>query len=142
MRIYVASSWRNTRQPRVVEYLLRDGHQVYNYREPAPGLSGFAWSNIDPKWEKWSPLQAFESLKHPIAVKGFALDMSALAVCHACVLVMPCGRSAHLELGYAAGAGKRTAVFQEEKAEPELMYSMCDLLTTSIVELRNWLLRE
>ena len=140
LRIYVASSWRNAGQPSVVNALRCDGHQVYDFREPAPGLGGFAWSDIDPDWQNWSPAQMAQALKHPIARQGFALDMAALALCDACVLVMPCGRSAHLELGYAVGAGKWTAVLQEESAEPELMYAMCSLITTSLNELRASLL--
>ena len=140
MRIYVASSWRNARQPSVVEALREDGHEVYDFREPAPGLGGFAWSEIDPDWQHWTPEQMAAALRHPIARQGFALDMAAIALCEACVLVMPCGRSAHLELGYAAGAGNWTAVLQEERAEPELMYAMCSLVTASLHELRLRLL--
>jgi hypothetical protein len=140
LRIYVASSWRNQGQPSVINALRCDGHQVYDFREPAPGLGGFAWSEIDPDWQSWSPQQMAQALKHPIARQGFALDMAALALCDACVLVMPCGRSAHLELGYAIGAGKWTAVLQEASAEPELMYAACALITTSLNELRASLL--
>jgi hypothetical protein len=32
-------------------------------------------------------------------------------------MVMPCGKSAHLELGYAAGTGKRTIVYMPEEPE-------------------------
>ena len=46
------------------------------------------------------------------------------------VWVMPCGRSAHLELGYAAGQKKTTVIIVTE-AEPELMYKMATHLVTS-----------
>ena len=36
---------------------------------------------------------------------------------------MPCGRSAHLEFGYAMGQGKLSVILLSE-AEPELMYAM------------------
>ena len=36
--------------------------------------------------------------------------MDALLEADACVLVLPCGASAHLEFGYAVGAEKLTAV--------------------------------
>jgi hypothetical protein len=52
--------------------------------------------------------QIVRMLSHPAAEDGFALDMGALEWCDACVLVLPCGRSAHLEAGWAAGAGKFT----------------------------------
>ena len=53
-RIYVASSWRNPLQADVVAALKRDGHQVYDFKNPRPGDKGFAWSEIDPNWESWT----------------------------------------------------------------------------------------
>jgi hypothetical protein len=54
--------------------------------------------------------------------------MSALDWCDTCVLVLPCGRSAHLELGYAIGQAKTTAILHhpEQHMEPELMSKMVD----------------
>lgn len=109
MKIYVASSWRNPWQPSVVK-LLRAHHEVYDFRVPGPGINGFAWSEIDPEWRDWSPTKYREALAHPVAVDGFNRDMQALRECDTCLLVLPCGSSAHLELGWAAGAGKKTAV--------------------------------
>ena len=34
MKIYVASSWRNERQPDVVQALRNAGHDVYDFRHP------------------------------------------------------------------------------------------------------------
>lgn len=127
-RIYLASSWRNEMQPFVVRSLRAVGFEVYDFRNP-PGRTGFAWSDIDPDWQKWDARQFRAALDHPLAQAGFGADMGALAACDACVLLLPCGRSAHLELGYAVGAGKYTAIFQNGKNEPELMYRMCNLVT-------------
>ena len=56
------------------------------------------------------------------------------------VLVLPCGRSAHLEAGWAIGAGKPTAILlNEERFEPELMYRMADLLAVETQEVIDWL---
>jgi len=50
--------------------------------------------------------------------------------------VLPCGRSAHLELGYAAGQGKQSFVLlNPDRFEPELMYLLNTALVTSIEEL-------
>ena len=40
------------------------------------------------------------------------------------VLLLPCGRSAHLEAGYFVGANKDLFVCILELPEPELMYRM------------------
>jgi len=110
MKIYVASSWRNPWQPGVVQLLREEGHEVYDFRAPVAGDAGFSWREIDPLWQQWTPEQYRKNLRHPAAERGFRYDMDALEGCDACVLVQPCGTSAHLELGWAVGAGKRTAV--------------------------------
>ncbi len=136
MKVYVASSWRNPYQQEVVEWLRAAAFEVYDFRKPAdwdgsnpakPGDRGygFHWSDIDPDWLGWSTERFAESLDHPIAVGGFESDMRGLRECDAVVLVLPCGRSAHLEAGWAAGAHKPVVVFSPERLEPELMYRMC-----------------
>ena len=129
MRIYVASSWRNeARQQQCVLHLRAEGHEVYDFRRPAPGNEGFSWRNVTEEPERMrDPTHYRRVLEHPIAVEGFCLDMDALRACEACVLVLPCGRSAHWELGWAAGATKRCLVWLDDPvSEPELMYRGCD----------------
>lgn len=135
MRIYVATSWRNTEQPGIVRILRGLGHEVYDFRHPKEGDDGFSWSDIDPNWKAWTPEEHREALKHPVARRGFKSDMDALDWCDACVLVLPCGRSAHLELGYVTGKGKRTTVLAIDQTEPELMYLMCDEILVNTDEL-------
>ncbi len=151
MRIYVASSWRNGHQQGVVSHLRDAGHDVYDFKNPAPGDNGFHWQEVDRDWEEWTAERFRTSLDHPVARAGFKADMDALQGCDACVLVLPCGRSAHLELGWATGAGKRTAVLlcpeqsttsddpPVEKVVPELMYLMLGKICVSLDEVTAWL---
>jgi hypothetical protein len=129
VKIYVASSWRNLVQPGIVHILRRCGHEVYDFRHPAPGNDGFSWSAIDPAWQEWTPAQYRAALQHPVAREGYELDMAALRSCDACVLVLPAGRSANWEFGYAMGQGKRGVVVQFEGQEPELMYREATIVT-------------
>lgn len=139
-RIYVASSWRNPEQPAVVERLIELGHEVYDFRNPRPGDHGFAWSEIDPEWLGWTPRPFRDLLDHPIAVAGFESDFDAMKWADTFVLVLPCGRSAHLEAGWAIGEGKPTALLlREDKFEPELMYRMADLIAVELAEVELWL---
>lgn len=131
MKIYVASSWRNNIQPIVVEALRKIGHEVYDFKNPEPGNHGFHWSDIDVNWKTWTPEEFKEALKHRIAVDGFNRDMMALIDCDVCVMVMPCGRSAHLEAGYALGAGKPLIIMLSD-GEPELMYNMTSHICVDI----------
>ena len=122
-RIYVASSWRNTLQPQAVQMLRDAGHEVYDFRNPEPGNSGFAWSDIDPDWLRWSPERFIEELNTPIARHGYSFDKKGLDWADTCILLLPCGKSAHLEAGYAIGRSKQTfVVLHPERFEPELMY--------------------
>jgi hypothetical protein len=104
--VYVASSWTNPFQPIVVTVLRRFGMEVYDFRHPEPNNDGFQWSAVDLGWETWSPRQWRDGLSHPVAEAGFILDKKALDRADCGVLVLPCGRSAHLEAGYLAGRGQ------------------------------------
>lgn len=121
-RIYVASSWRNEKQPEIVNLLRQNGHEVYDFRHPPNGVPGFAWSEIDPAWEGWSARRYRELLTtHPIAARGFLNDLRGMQWADTCLLVLPCGRSAHLEAGWFCGQGKRTIILTQDGEEPELM---------------------
>lgn len=133
-RIYVASSWRNEWQPIVVDRLRNIGHEVYDFRNPWPGQHGFSWREIAPDWQNWTPEQYRQILlNNPICAQGFLADMRAMKWADTGVLVLPCGRSSHLELGWLAGAGKRTIILSEQM-EPELMYLIADHICLSIEE--------
>lgn len=135
MKIYVASSWRNERQPEVVALLRELGHDVYDFRNPS-GRPGFHWSRIDPNWQKWSSEDFRKHLSHPWAQGGLIRDHEAMRACEVVVLVLPCGRSAHLELGWFIGKG-RPAIILLSDGEPELMYGLATKLCTSLEELRE-----
>jgi hypothetical protein len=61
--------------------------------------------------------------------------MEALQQADTCVLVLPCGRSAHTEAGWMAGAGKRVIVFIPEMVEPELMYKLFNRVVGNLDDL-------
>jgi hypothetical protein len=144
MRIYVASSWRNAERQQEVVRALRASHEVYDFRNPSEGDTGFSWRQCAAQGE--DP-QAFKDLMqdpeffrdhvlaHPMARAGFQKDMNALESADATVLVLPCGRSAHLELGIATGRKQRTIVLLDDPmSEPELMYLACSRICVSLAE--------
>lgn len=134
MKIYLASSWRNPLQPSVVALLREFGHEVYDFRNPG-GKKGFAWRDC-PGTSVATVEGYLEAISHERAAEGFASDKEALDWCDVCVLLLPCGRSAHLEAGYAVGQGKKTyALLNETGFEPELMYLLCTSIFTTIEQL-------
>lgn len=134
-KIYVASSWRNPFYPDVVETLRKAGHDVYDFRNPPHGGSGFHWTDIDLNAMNWTFEEYADGLNHPLAEKQFAADLDALEWADTCVLVLPCGRSAHTEAGWCKGRGKKTVAFIPEMKEPELMYKLFDGITDNVEEL-------
>lgn len=99
-KVYVASSWRNKYYPEVVKQLKSHGFDVYDFRNPPDGKGGFFWKDIDPNWEDWSTKDYIGQLNHPWAEYGFKRDIDAMKDADVCVLVLPCGRSAHSEAGW------------------------------------------
>lgn len=137
-RFYVASSWRNARYPDVVAVLKGAGHEVYDFRNPTEGDPGFSFSRIDPEWQQW-PAEKFRAmLDHEFAVDAFGKDKAGMESADAFLLVMPCGRSAHLEAGWAIGQGLPVAILLDDDSEPELMYKLADRLVVNMDELLEW----
>lgn len=133
-RIYLASSWRNPHQPWLVQLLRDHGHQVYDFRNP-PHSTGFKWGDIglDAKTCTAEEYRA-AILTHPRAAQGFNADFAAMRWADTGLLVLPSGRSAHLELGWMAGAGKRTIILTQDGEEPELMALLADRICVSVDE--------
>ncbi|MCV7255277.1 hypothetical protein H7J86_24240 [Mycobacterium hackensackense] len=141
-RIYVASSWRNNLQQTVVHRLRAEGFDTYDFKNP-PDKTGFHWSEVGLQRNNDAcPIPDYlQALEHPRSVEGFSSDFAAMFAADIFVLVLPCGRSAHLELGWAVGAGRRTAVLLagEDPVTPELMYKMVDYLAPTEDDLLAWL---
>lgn len=135
-RIYVASSWRNKYQPSVVAALVGMHHQVYDFRNP-PGKAGFQWKAIEEGWQKWT-MERYRALltTTPDAALGYTADRRAMQWADTCLLVLPCGRSAHLEAGYFHGANKRLVIYIPEPIEPDLMYLMADYICLTMDEVK------
>lgn len=134
MKIYVASSWRNNIQPVIVDFLRERGYEVYDFKNP-PERAGFGWEQIAADWPEWDTGRYKDALEHPIAIEGFESDFNAMKEADACVLILPCGRSAHTEAGWMKGAGKKVIVYQITREEPELMYKLYDGIAQSGAEL-------
>jgi len=130
MKIYLASSWRNHLQAMHVAALREAGFDVYDFRNPEPGNTGFRWTDVALQ-KTFTTAEYHKALTHPIAEKGFALDYGAMKAADAGVLLLPSGRSAHIEAGYFVGAGKPLFIIGLVE-EPELMYKMATKICTTV----------
>lgn len=138
MKVYVASSWRNEeRQQAMVRLLRAAGCEVYDFRKDPDGTDGFqSWDLLgEGSHTEWDTARFRDILTTNLKAHGFfRRDMAALESADACVLVLPCGKSAHLELGWAAGAGKKSVVLLAPGPQPELMYLMADAVCVTAAE--------
>lgn len=106
-----------------VKALRKSGYEVYDFREPVSGENGFSWRDVDENWQNWTAEEYIKFLTNdPIAAKGFNRDFEAMQWADACVMLMPCGRSANIEAGWFVGAGKPLYIVWHDDCEPELMY--------------------
>jgi hypothetical protein len=97
---------------------------------------GFHWKEIDEKWQDWSTLEYREVLEtNTIVANGYLSDLRGMQWADTCVLLLPCGRSAHLEAGWFAGANKRLIIYMPEVQEPDLMYLMANHIVVNVDEL-------
>lgn len=138
MKIYVASSWRNAQHSEVVRVLREAGHDVFDFKNP-PGGEGFtSWPGVETKKASWTKEEARTALEHPRSKEALKSDWDGMRWADAVVCVQPFGKSASVELGWAVGAGKPTALLLAD-GEPELMQSMADVVFTRLEEVVSWL---
>ena len=126
MKVYVASSWHNEVYPEVVEALRQAGHDVYDFRHQG---------GSDSNPTEMSSERLLDFLEQPNVRSIFKNDMDALEASEAVVCVLPCGRSAHLELGYGIGAGKRTVLLWHDGDAPDIMHKAVDAIVFNVAEI-------
>lgn len=119
-RIYIASSWKNATNVRKLATMLEEeGHQVYDFTDEKKHFS-FNLNALTNRAE----IEYINFLKTISESKmAFEVDKEGLDWCDTVIMLHPCGRSSHLELGYAIGKGKRGYIFGDlPKGEYDCMY--------------------
>ena len=136
MRIYIASSWKN--QVAVLELadkLTLEGFEVDAFCRATETRYSFHWSELVDDEGDLKYYDAIEMLADPRTQRAFKEDKKWLDWADCVVMLMPCGRSSHLEAGYAKGQGKLVFIYGEfVKGEFDVMYGLADGLfrTTEI----------
>ena len=137
--IYVMGSLRNKKIPGIGVDLRERGYEVFD-----DWYSG--GYEADDKWQDYERERGrsyAEALYGPAARNVFEFDKRYLDVCSLGILVTPCGRSAHLELGYLLGRGTPAIVYFSD-GEPErwdVMYQFASDVAFDIDELFNAIAR-
>ena len=138
-RIYVASSWRNQHQQKLVKLLRENKHKVYDFTQPGGEAKPNVWDEIKLDHDSCSQAEYAKAMTDEKVVQRFSEHLEALTDADTCILLLPCGRSAHSEAGFMAGLGKRVFVFNNDnEIKPELMYLLYDGYTNNIKDLIEW----
>ena len=128
--VYVIGSLRNPRVPDVAKTLrLRTGWDIFDdWYAAGP--------NADDHWRDYEQARGHtlaEALKGHSARHVFEYDKSHLDRADYGVLVLPAGRSGHLELGYLVGQGKRVIILMDGEPERyDVMYQFADFVVSDM----------
>lgn len=128
MKIYIATSWKLENIAKMLAAKLREeDHEVDCFCDPSTGRYVFHWTEFvsDPGELKQYDAKSF--INDPKVQRAFKEDKKHIDWADAVVMILPCGRSAHLEAGYAKGCGKRFFIWGElVKGEFDVMYGFAD----------------
>lgn len=129
MKVYVIGSLRNPRVPEVAEKLRSHGFEVFDDWYAAGPDADDTWRD----YEKARGHDFISALEGEAAGHVFNFDLLHLRDCDAAVLVLPAGKSGHLELGYVLGMGKAGYILLDEDPNRfDVMYKFADRVTTNL----------
>jgi len=116
----------------VAEALRDAGHEVFDdWYAAGP--------DADDHWQAYELDRGHtykEALYGPHAQTVFGFDLHHLELADVVVLVLPAGKSGHLELGWAAGRGKPSYIlFDGEPTRYDVMYQFADGVFMDVKEL-------
>lgn len=124
MKIYIASSWKNEVSILELARLIKSwGHKVDCFCDDSTGRYVFHFSEVG----NLDKLDAISFLEDNRTQKAFEEDKKMIDWSDAVVMLHPCGKSSHLEAGYAVGSGKKLYMVGEFlKGEFDVMYGFAD----------------
>ena len=135
-QIYIIGSLRNEKIPHIAKELRKLGFIVFDdWFSPGPEADEF-WR----KYEKVRGSTYKQALTNFAATHVFEFDKHHIDQSDIGVLIMPAGKSGHLELGYMIGQGKPGLIFFEEEPERWDVMHQFGTICVSMKELQNELI--
>jgi len=128
MKIYLASSWKMKTTVNLLTKILQDaGHVVDSFCSDDGTRISFDWNELYEVMEDEgidiNKLDAIDMISHWRVKEAFKEDKKWIDWADVLIMIMPCGRSSHLEAGYAVGKGKKMYIIGGfEKGEFDVMY--------------------
>lgn len=139
MQIYLIGSLRNLEIPNVAKRLRNYGFDVFDdWWSASPDADDWWQEHERGKGKTYA-----EALAGPHAECVFDFDFKHISRSDIGVLVLPAGKSGHLELGYMIGTGKPGYIlFDQEPERYDVMYKFAKGVFFNVDELGQHLERE
>lgn len=137
-KLYLIGSLRNQRVPLLAKSLRTQLTDVEVFDD---------WFAAGPEADDyWKSYEQERGRTYGEALEGYAarhvfdFDRHHLDTSTHCLLVLPAGKSGHMEIMYAKyGVGARTAILLGEDVRWDVMYQFVDDVLTSSDEIPNWI---
>ena len=131
-RVYLIGSLRNPNVPLLAAALREEGYEVFDdWHAAGP--------HADDHWQAYETARGSsyqEALDGRPATQVFNYDKANLDRADIAVLLMPAGKSAHLELGYFIGKGKPGFIALPDKVDRfDVMYKFADAVCVDYASL-------
>ncbi|MEK6880971.1 MAG: hypothetical protein AABY22_15230 [Nanoarchaeota archaeon] len=131
-KIYLIGALKNWKVITLAKKLRKLGFEVFDdWISPGP--------HADDYWRKFEKLRGStykQALNNYAAKHIFEFDKFHLDRCDIGILLMPAGKSGHLELGYMIGQGKPGFVlFDKEPKRWDVMYQFADNVFFNVEDL-------
>ena len=130
--IYLIGSLRNPECPKIAHKLRTEGHEVFDDWYAAGPEADDYWQ----RYEKERDHSFIEALDGYAARHVYEFDLHHLNRADKGVLVLPAGKSGHLEFGYLSGQGKPCYILLDKEPERfDVMYRFATKVVSSVDEL-------
>lgn len=131
-KVYIGGALANPEIVRLTRTLLENGYNAFS-EWYTPG------KEADVLWRDYELALGFDyrtALARPSAQNTFRFDRDNIESSDVFVMLLPCGKSAHLELGYAAGRGIDTIIYMPEQPDRwDVMYNFAGAIVYNDTEL-------
>jgi len=116
--IYLIGSLRNPAIREIANTLRAEGHIVFDDWHASGPQADDIWKD----YEKQRGRTYLEALKGSFARNAFNYDKEHLEEADTVILVLPAGKSGHMEFGYAIRSGKRGFILLDDADRWDMMY--------------------